>query len=83
MTNTHSTDESWEYSENICPDCHGFLHRVYCWDCGGAGWFDDYEEDAINFGPGESFTACSNCNGKGFEEWCPNMDCIVAGGTHD
>lgn len=38
---------------------------ITCWQCGGDGEFDDYEDDPINFAPGESYETCSECRGKG------------------
>lgn len=73
---THSIDDEDSIDgDKLCPFCKTAMRWVQCWDCGGEGEFDDYEEDAINLAPGESFTACSTCNGKGIEEWCPNEEC--------
>ena len=43
-----------------------------CPACGGEGYFDCYEEDPINFFPGEMWDKCTECNGKGFLIVCPN-----------
>lgn len=35
------------------------------------GYIDGYEEDPINFSPGEELTVCEECKGTGFQRWCP------------
>jgi len=38
---------------------------VQCWACGGEGGNDMYEEDGVNYSPGEEWSTCDECNGKG------------------
>jgi len=60
-------------SEESCPKCgHSPVHYRYCTSlfCED-GYCDEYEDDPINFMPGESFTLCPECHGMGIEKWCP------------
>lgn len=61
----------WEETGEYCPQCGGAIRIQSCETCGGEGELDLYEEDAINFSPGET-EYCEDCSGKGLEEWCPN-----------
>lgn len=42
-----------------------FTGWVPCWNGCDDGFFDEYEDDPINFAPGESYERCSECRGKG------------------
>ena len=35
-----------------------------CWQCGGEGWFDGYEEDPLWYEPGDLYM-CPECRGRG------------------
>ncbi len=56
-----------------CQVCGFELEWVECWDCGGEGWIDEYEDDAINYSEGEEYRRCSNCSGEGGWLECPNL----------
>lgn len=55
-----------------CPVCgaRAVLSRtcnnVHC----DEGFIDEYEDDPINFSPGESVYPCPDCYGTGTETWC-------------
>ncbi len=61
----------WEETGEFCPQCGGSFRVRSCEICSGEGEIDLYEEDAINFSPGET-EYCEDCHGRGFDEWCPN-----------
>lgn len=64
----------YELDERACPKCkHVPTHwrhctEPYCED----GYIDEYEEDAINFSPGEEYRRCEECHGTGINWWCPS-----------
>lgn len=58
--------------EDYCANCGAFLDWVDCWNGCDDGWFDEYEDDAINFAPGEEYRQCSQCEGKGGWLVCGN-----------
>ena len=58
-------------TEYKCPECGASTHNRACQNFCEDGWFDDYEDDPINYSPGESNTMCDNCWGTGIERWCP------------
>ena len=62
VTETHT---NWK--DEPC-DCD--MERVDCWACGGEGDFDEYDDDPINYAPGEEFSACNECRGRGFFRLC-------------
>ena len=65
-----------EYEINndvYCPNCnHSPLHNRDCTNWCDEGYFDESDDDPINFMPGESFKICPECRGTGVEWWCPN-----------
>jgi DNA-directed RNA polymerase subunit RPC12/RpoP len=61
----------WEETGEFCPQCGGAFRIRSCEICDGEGEIDLYEEDAINFSPGET-EYCEACSGTGIDEWCPN-----------
>lgn len=69
-------DVEFDYDET-CPKCgHSPTHSrpcdaPYCED----GLIDMYEDDPINFSPGEEFKRCDECNGTGMLNWCPKCGC--------
>jgi hypothetical protein len=49
---------------DTCANCGGPTEWSDCWECGGDGFFDVYEEDPLWYAPGET-EACRTCEGKG------------------
>ena len=47
-----------------CPECGGYALHFRCWDCGGDGEFDLYEDNPNEYEPGE-VDLCDTCEGKG------------------
>lgn len=70
-------------TDTACQQCgHSPIHwrrceRIGCDD----GYYDEYEDDAINYSPGEVLTKCETCHGTGIERWCPQCgaDLSLAG----
>ena len=59
-------------SEMSCPVCgHSPLHYRTCNNWCDDGYFDENDDDPINFAPGESYRRCPECRGTGTEWWCP------------
>lgn len=59
--------------DHACPKCgHEPIQYRDCtgWNCDD-GYADEYEDDPINFRPGESLYKCEECSGTGVEVWCP------------
>ena len=56
-----------------CPFCeHSPIHyrdcsSLFCND----GYTDEYDDDPINFSPGELEVECADCKGTTVEVWCP------------
>ncbi len=61
-------------SEQICPVCQSELEWTECWKGCDEGFFDEYDEDPINFSPGESLIECEECHGEGGYLQCPSVD---------
>lgn len=61
--------------DDVCKKCGNLLDWADCWqiDC-EEGYYDEYEEDPINFAPG-SYRKCETCEGKGGWWYCPNPSC--------
>ena len=57
-----------------CPKCGDMTYWRHCNDCED-GFIDEYEDDAINFAPGEAYSRCSTCRGRAYFEWCINENC--------
>lgn len=57
-----------------CFLCDAEMDWAECSACGGDGFFDGYEEDPINYSPGEDVT-CHQCGGEGGDYWCPTEAC--------
>lgn len=65
-------DLDYEFDDRECSKCgHSPTHSRVCSECHGNGGFDLYDEDPINFSPGEEFETCEVCCGSGIEWWCP------------
>jgi predicted RNA-binding Zn-ribbon protein involved in translation (DUF1610 family) len=62
-----------ETDEIHCPKCGSNTRSRFCeaLSCDD-GYIDEYEDDAINFAPGEIYVKCGNCYGTGIERWCPD-----------
>ena len=57
--------------ENECPKCgHSPTHYRDCDHCED-GFIDQWENDPINYLPGESLIRCEECCGSGVVSWCP------------
>lgn len=71
--NSYMPDYEQDYDTH-CPHCdHTPVHLRDCGELGcDDGYFDEYEDDAINYSPGECLTRCDTCNGTGIEMWCPS-----------
>lgn len=52
-----------------------------CHACGGEGGQDAYEDDAINYSPGELWEKCDECRGEGGHHVCP--DCCTGEAAKD
>jgi len=64
-----------EDDENECPYCHHSpIRRRECTNIHCENGFEDmYEDDPINHPePDQDLVKCSDCDGTGFEVWCPN-----------
>ncbi len=62
----------YELDDRECLKCgHSPTHFRECSECHGEGGFDCYDDDPINFSPGEETELCDTCNGSGIEWWCP------------
>lgn len=57
-----------------CCLCDYEMDWQSCSECGGDGLIDLYEEDGINFSPGE-LGPCRSCRGEGGSYWCINNQC--------
>lgn len=67
-----------EEFEDFCPvkcGCGG--ERIECWQCGGEGEFDCYDDDPINYAPGEEFEACEICRGSGGYWMCTDSARLI------
>lgn len=62
-----------ETDELHCPNCGTNTRSRHCTSlfCED-GYIDEYEDDPINFAPGEEYSRCDECHGTGIERWCPN-----------
>lgn len=63
-------DDEVELADEHCLNCAHQTFTCSCWDCGGDGGHDGYEEDPLWYDPGE-MVICTTCWGKGFHHWCP------------
>lgn len=63
--------DDYELDDLACPACgHEPTHSRCCGECDD-GYNDEYDDDPINFTPGESLIRCAECHGTGIERWCP------------
>jgi len=63
-------DEQVGYADEPCPNCGHETFSRTCWDCGGDGCRDGYEEDPLWYDPGDMIP-CDTCGGHGCLHWCP------------
>ncbi len=65
-------DDDIEYTDEQCPKCGEYdVRSQYCIVTGcDDGYIDEYDDDAINFSPGQEFRVCEECRGRGFVRWC-------------
>lgn len=60
------------HEDEPCPKCGEYevlsrhCDEIQCED----GWCDEYEDDPINYSPGEKYTRCNECLGTGILRWC-------------
>ena len=54
-----------EFSIKCCRICGAEKEWTTCWQCGGDGGYDEYEDDPVNFAPGQEWTTCGSCKGEG------------------
>jgi len=47
-----------------CPVCGGYAIYYECWDCGGDGYRELYDDDPLWYDEDDTET-CSTCNGDG------------------
>lgn len=70
--------------EFTCPNCgHSPLHSRDCTNFCDDGFFDESDNDPINFFPGEEFRRCEECKGTGVERWCPSCGANLSGVNDD
>ena len=74
MSNEYDDDSEADLYEDLppCPKFGSFETRSrHCqaWPCDD-GYCDEYEDDPINYAPGEVLTLCRECWGTGIERWC-------------
>lgn len=65
-------DHEIDYEEKCFKCGHSPLHHRKCTALCEDGIFDLYDDDPINFDPGESVNICDECKGTGVEWWCPS-----------
>lgn len=58
----------------VCKFCGEEMEWSDCWNCGGEGSFDGYEEDPLWYDQGDEIP-CSFCNSKGGYYICTNPEC--------
>jgi DnaJ-class molecular chaperone len=50
----------------LCPRCGSDdMEWEECYVCDGEGEFDAYDDDPINYAPGEEYEMCRECSGNG------------------
>ncbi len=61
-------------SEPACKHCYMSQFWEDCWNCGGEGYFELYDEDPIYYDEDDTET-CETCRGKGGYYLCFNEQC--------
>lgn len=59
----------------ICTKCQAEVEYEDCWNCGGEGGRDLYEEDPLAYLPDE-WADCTECDGRGTNPFCPNCGVV-------
>lgn len=73
--------EDYDLIDGPCPKCGAdelrsrFCTNLFCED----GFIDESEEDPINCMPGERYEKCGECNGTGWQLWCPSCGADLSG----
>lgn len=72
-------DDELDHDDMPCPACGA--HEVRSRGCDAVdcedGYIDEYEQDPLNFSPGEEYTVCSECLGTGILRWCAKCGCDI------
>jgi hypothetical protein len=55
----------------VCDVCGCELESEDCWQCFGEGWFDLYEDNPVEYEPGDE-EPCNICDGTGRLSYCPD-----------
>ena len=58
--------------DRYCAICGGYMDWIDCWQCGGEGEFDMYEDDPMWYEPGD-FEDCDVCRGAGGYWECASL----------
>ncbi len=56
----------------ICETCGNEKEWVRCWNCGGEGEIDRYEDDPLWYVGKMRYWPCENCKGQGHYPVCGN-----------
>ena len=70
VTDEYEPEGSWDAPPR-CLDCGEDMERELCDYCDGTGDVDCYEDDAINYAPGQEYEPCGQCDGDGGWWLCP------------
>lgn len=58
----------------VCPECGRFAVWVDCYECGGAGEVEVYDDDPLWYDPDDT-ESCQLCAGDGGRWICDNTAC--------
>lgn len=74
-------EDTYDIHDDLyCPKCkYSPLHSRSCTNWCDEGYFDESEDDPINFMPGEELRECPECKGTGVEWWCPKCGTNLSG----
>ena len=61
------------YEFEFCSICGSEMELDWCEACLGMGFFDEVDEDPVNFRQGEYIEICDFCYGEGSYPVCPNV----------
>ena len=68
--NADDLDDEIEFVAERCPSCGADpTYSLPCFQCGGEGCFDGYEDDPLWYNPGD-VENCDECRGSGYLHWC-------------
>lgn len=64
--------DDYEIDDLPCPKCgHNETRSRRCHEIGcNDGYFDEHDDDPINYAPGEELTPCDECHGTEIVRWC-------------